>query len=44
MNTLVDGLAKLLTRMFGENVTLNLHLAENVWPVVVDFDSSLKPR
>lgn len=36
VNELVDGLAKLLRRMLGENIALMLHLAAEIWPVVVD--------
>jgi PAS domain S-box-containing protein len=36
VNALVDSLARMLNRMLGENVVLNLHLDSRTWPVVVD--------
>jgi PAS domain S-box-containing protein len=36
INDLVDGVARLLNRMLGENVALHLKLAKRTWPVVVD--------
>ena len=36
VNGLVDGLAKLLKRILGENVVLGLDLDPQLWPVVVD--------
>jgi len=36
VNELIDGLARLLRRMLGENVALTLHPAAGLWPVVVD--------
>lgn len=36
VDALVDGMARLLARMLGENVTLQLHLGRRTWPVVVD--------
>ena len=36
VDDLVDGIARLLARMLGENVALQLHLGRRSWPVVVD--------
>jgi PAS domain S-box-containing protein len=36
INDLVDGMARMLGRLVGENVMLNLRLDRRTWPVVVD--------